>query len=264
MRAKPVKGFAGAATLLGAAVVLVGQPAATPSLQTVSIRQNTTSAADAAKHPMGLGVDSSLLLMIQFVYAPHESSHWMPLPASQIMGGPEWMASLRYDIKMPATVYTDPEEKWRMWRKLLAERFQLKLHRQTKEMPLYYLTAAAGGLKLPVAKAVECVTFLPGVSPHPVPGKVDCGHVAGPIEELRDEQIRGSKIQMADLVRTLALHFNRPIVDKTAYSAEFDLNLRYPKGEMFTAFERQLGLKMTPGQGPAEVLVVDHAELPRP
>ena len=212
---------------------------------------------------MGLGVDSSLLLMIQFVYAPHESVHWMPLPASQIVGGPEWMSSLRYDIKMPDTVYTHPEEKWLVWKKLLAERFQLKLHRETKEMPLYNLTAAPGGLKLPSPKAVECASFLPGVAPHAVPGKVDCGHVAGPIEELRDEQIRGSKIQMADLVRTLALHFNRPIVDKTGYSGEFDLNLRYPKGGMFTAFEQQLGLKLTPANGPVEVLVVDHAELPR-
>ena len=99
--------------------------------------------------------------------------------------------------------------------------------------------------------------------------------------------MNGRKLHMADLVRELAMTLGRPVLDKTGFTGEFDLNLNYtdeapmkspgsaapddPSGGrlpaepnlsiVFAAMD-QLGLKLEPAKGPVEVLVVDHAERP--
>ena len=86
---------------------------------------------------------------------------------------------------------------------------------------------------------------------------------------------------MADLVRELASVMGRPILDKTGFTGEFDLDLSFaPDGtvagfqsyeagdpnlpNIVTALQEQFGLKLTPAKGPVEVLVIDHAERPIP
>ena len=65
-----------------------------------------------------------------------------------------------------------------MLQTLLADRFKLALHRETRELPVYDLTAKKSGFKLPAPKEADCVSFPPGTTPQHVPGKVDCGYVA--------------------------------------------------------------------------------------
>jgi uncharacterized protein (TIGR03435 family) len=74
---------------------------------------------------------------------------------------------------------------------------------------------------------------------------------------------------MADLIKELALITDRPVLDKTGFTGEFDLNLSFtPDGALanlpniLAALEDQLGLKLVPARGPVEVLVIDHAERP--
>jgi uncharacterized protein (TIGR03435 family) len=99
--------------------------------------------------------------------------------------------------------------------------------------------------------------------------------------------MNGRKLHMADLVRGLALTLGRPVMDKTGFTGEFDLNLNYtddaltkspvsatpddpagnripaePNLSIVFAAMQQLGLKLEPAKGPVEVLVVDHAERP--
>ena len=57
---------------------------------------------------------------------------------------------------------TDPKQEWLMWQTLLADRFKLKLHRETRELPIYDLIVAKSGPKLPAAKEADCVSFPPG------------------------------------------------------------------------------------------------------
>jgi uncharacterized protein (TIGR03435 family) len=156
-----------------------------------------------------------------------------------------------------------------MWETLLADRFQLRLHRETRELPVYILTAAGTGLKLPAsAKDLGCVSFLPGTPPHPVPGKVDCGYIAGPYSgsTSRTLKIEGSKVRMADLARELTMVLDRTVFDRTGFTGDFDLNLSFPPGEAYRglpgALEEQLGLKLAAAQAPVEVLVIDHAQRP--
>ncbi|HXB67760.1 MAG TPA: M56 family metallopeptidase [Candidatus Acidoferrales bacterium] len=285
--------------LVGAAYGLFGQSGAHPAFQTASIKPNTSDWSERTHHSMGVGVgyqpggpltatDASLMLLIQFSYAAHDGPHWLPLPASQVVGGPAWINSLGYDIEAKAGDTTDPKQAWLMWQTLLADRFKLRLHRETKELPIYDLTALKSGPKLPAAKAAVCVSFPPGTPPRHVPGKVDCGYVSGPFSGSTAGllHIRGRKVHIADLIRELALVMDRPILDKTGLADEFDLNLSFtPDGALipgfgwlgdsggyppadpklpniFTALEEQLGLKLTSAKGPVGVLVVDHAEKP--
>jgi len=177
---------------------------------------------------------------------------------------------------------------WLMLQTLLADRFHLALHRETRELHVYNLEPVKGGPKLPAAEDAGCVSFAPGTPPRHVPGKVDCGYVSGPFSgsEAGLLHIRGRKVHVADLVRELTSILDRPVVDKTRFTAEFDLDLGFipdetlvgfvgllaPDGSrlaadqnspnIFVALEEQLGLKLVQAKGPVEVLVIDHAERP--
>jgi uncharacterized protein (TIGR03435 family) len=246
---------------------------------------------------MGVGAhgaeNASLMLLIQFAYAVRDSPHWLPLPASQVVGGPDWINSLRYDIETRPGGNTDPKQTWLMWQTLLADRFKLRLHREARELPIYDLTVAKSGPKLPAAREADCISFPPDTPPRYVPGKVDCGYVSGPFSlsgfTAGPLHIKGSKVHMADLIRELTSVLDRPVLDKTEFTAEFDLDLSFTPDEalkgfpgfggpgdpggsrlptdpnlpnIFAALEEQLGLKLVPAKGPVEVLVIDHAEKP--
>jgi len=269
--------------LVAAAYGLYAQPDAHPAFQSVSIKRNTSDWSKRFQHGMGMGVNSSLMLLIQFAYAARDNpmnGHWLPLLASQVVSGPAWIDSEGYDIDAKPAANTDPKQIWLMWQTLLADRFKLRLHRETREFPIYDLTAAKGGPKLPAAKAAGCVSFPPGTPPRHVPGKVDCGYVSGPGSQPGCCIIRGRKVHVADLVRELASVLDRPVLDKTEFTGEFDLDLSFTPDDalrgfpgvarpayptlpnIFAALEEQLGLKLVPAKGPVEVLVVDHAERP--
>jgi uncharacterized protein (TIGR03435 family) len=272
--------------LAAAAYGLFGQSDAHPTFQTVSIKRNSSDWSERFHHPMSMSANASLMLLIQFAYAVHDSPHSLPLPAFQVVGGPAWINTEGYDIEAKPGGNTDPQQIWLMWQTLLADRFKLRLHRETRELPIYDLTAVTSELKLPAAKEADCVSFPPGTPPRSVPGKVDCGYVSGPFSGSRAGllHIRGSKVHITDLIRELALVLDRPVLDKTQFTGEFDLDLSFTPDEslmgfpgdrdgirvptdpnlpnIFAALEEQLGLKLVPAKGPVEVLVIDHAERP--
>jgi uncharacterized protein (TIGR03435 family) len=287
--------------LLAATYGLFGQSGAHPAFEVASIRPNAANWSERFEHPMGGGYqpggrlimnNASLLLLIQFAYAPYDnpmSGHSAPLMASQVVGGPAWINSMGYNIEAKPPSATDPKHMWLMLQTLLADRFKLAMHRETRELPVYVLTAAKTGLKLPPAKKTDCISFPPGTTPRYVPGKVDCGYVAGPFGGYAGMRMEGSKVHVADLIRQLALVLDRPLLDKTGFAGEFDLSLNFtPNGDLvglpgyggpgdpnglrpptdpnlpniFAALEEQLGLKLAPSKGPVEVLVIDHAERP--
>ena len=287
-----------AVLLVAAAYGLFGQSDEHPAFAVASIKPNPNNWSEPTHHPMGVGyrpggrlsaTNASLKLLIQFAYADHALPHWLPLPASQVVGGPAWVDSPGYDIEAKPEGNTDAKHAWLMLQTLLADRFKLALHRETRELPVYDLTAVKSGPKLPAAKEAGCVSFPPGTPPRPVPGKVDCGYVSGPFSEYTPGllNIRGRKVHIADLIRELALVMDRPVLDKTGFTGEFDLNLSFRADEallgsgfwpgdpggtrpptdpnlpnVFAALEEQLGLKLVAAKGPVEVLVIDHAERP--
>ena len=196
----------------------------------------------------------------------------------RISGGPGWINSQRFNIvaKAPpsAEANTDPEKMAAAARKvmqdqarqrlqaLLAERFQLVIRRESKEMPMYALVIAKGGHKLKEAT---------GEGPGGVRG-VPGGMTA-------------ERSPMRHLVVNLTMIVRRPVVDRTGLRGTYNYTFKYspelsgagmkgpdggeasvasdPSGpSIFTALQEQLGLKLEPTKGPVETIVIERAEKP--
>ena len=135
--------LAAAILLVAPACGLSGQSDAHPAFQSVSIKRNTSNWSERFQHPMGMSMNASLMLLIQFAYAPHDNpmrGHSLNLPSSQVVGGPAWINSEGYDIEVKPEGQHRSEAGWLMWQTLLADRFKLRLHRETRELPVYDLT----------------------------------------------------------------------------------------------------------------------------
>jgi len=281
--------FAVAVLLVAAAYGLFGQSDAHPAFQMASIKRNTSNWSEPTHHRMDVHPElggrltahnAPLALLIQRAYA---------VQAFQVVGGPAWINSPGYDIEAKPKGHTDRKQMWLMLQTLLADRFRLRLHRETRELPVYDLMAVKSGPKLPAPKDVRCISRPPDAPTPPphIPGQVDCGYVAGPFLGSSGLRLEGSKVHMADLIRQLAVVLDRPVLDKTEFTGEFDLNLSFTADEatmglpgfggpgdpggtrlrtnpklpnIFTALEEQLGLKLVPAKGPVEVLVIDQVE----
>jgi len=216
-----------------------------------------------------------------------------PLAAFQITGGPKWIESDRFDIvaKAPGDPQPGPNgppsAMFVMLRNLLAERFQLTVHRETKESPIYALVLARADGKLgPQLRpaATDCAALMAAARgrgappPPPAPGeRMPCGMRMFP------GNLSGGSSSMAQLTNVLARFVNRTVVDKTGLSGTYDLDLQWtpdqvPQGRgdpppglpaidpngpsIFTAVQEQLGLKLDSTRGAVDVLVIDRAEHP--
>ena len=287
-------GLLAMAALIAAAYGLFAQSGAHPAFAVASVKPSPP-AIDRSRLSVGVGYrpggrmiasNATLKLLIRFAYAPHDNGmlgHANPLLGSQVAGGPPWIDSVAYNIEAKPEGNATPEQAWQMFRTLLADRFKLALHRETRELPVYELTAAKSGLKLPAPKEVSCASFAPGTAPHAIPGKVDCGYVAL-LSHAAGMEMKSNRAHIADLARELSLVLDSPVLDRTGFSGEFDLDLNFAADDalvafrgtgwpppspsdsglpdIFAALQEQLGLKLVPAKGPVEVLVVDRAEKP--
>jgi uncharacterized protein (TIGR03435 family) len=222
-----------------------------------------------------------------------------PLPDFQLEGGPKWMDSDRFDVIAKAAGDPQPgpngppPEMFLMIRSMLEERFHLKVHYETKEMPIYALVMARSDGKLGprmTLSATDCAARMaalrgrggPPPTP-PAPGeRPPCGARMFP------GNVSAGAMTMTQIVNGLARlpGVNRTVVDRTGLTGVYDLDLTFtpdqvPKGRgdtppgapplppidpngpsLFTALQEQLGLKLEPARAPVNVLVIDRAEQP--
>lgn len=163
----------------------------------------------------------------------------------QIAGGPGWLDAEKYDITAKADGRITNDQLKTMLQALFESRFQLRSHRETKEMPVYDLVIAKGGPKL-----------------HEVdkPGMLGLGAT----------QLNGRGANIPMLANQLAGRVGRSVLDKTGLTGYYEFQLKWaPLGatdstdpDLFAAIQDQLGLKLESSRGPVEVLVIDHAEKP--
>lgn len=185
----------------------------------------------------------------------------------QISGGPVWVGQDRYSIvakppdssqssKFSPAKRTDPppKEELLMLQALLADRFHLKLHRETKEGPVYALVVSSKGPKLQPAKNPD---------DRPVVGNGFNGNHDSPDVTY---YISGQNVTMSILAAKLAAFVHRPVSDNTGLRGSFDFKFDYAEGGenvfLFEAIQKELGLKLESRKGPVEHLIIDHAEKP--
>ena len=206
----------------------------------------------------------------------------------QISASPSWFKSEKYDIeaKMNGSVVEElrklsddqrETETRRMLQALLADRFQLKLHSDTKQLAVYALVLAKNGPKLQAAKSGDTYpNGFKGPDGGGGPGMIFMEGNGGPVT--------GQGVPIADLVRLLSQQLGRTVVDKTGLTGKYDFKLKWTPDEnqgppgppgadnapppdssgpsIFTAVQEQLGLKLESQKGAVKILVVDHGEKP--
>jgi len=170
----------------------------------------------------------------------------------QITGGPKWMDSARFNIdaKLPAGAPQDQIPL--MMQAMLADRFKLQSHRETRTLREYALVVAKGGAKFPEVDKGD----------HPGAGTYQDPH-----------EILGRGRPVSDMARMLVDAVDAPVIDRTGLKGQYDFELRFaplsvtPEANeglppIFAVLQEKLGLKLQAMKGPVEVLVIDRAEMP--
>ncbi len=254
--------------------------AAGPAFEVASIRQNMNPNPRWHLRLTPDGVDAedvTLQYVIREAYRVHDDRLWS--------GGPVWLNQRRFDIraKFDLSEYPHPslEERLAMLRQLLADRFKLVVHHETKEFPLYELVVAKRGPKIDESKPQE-------IEHTGLDGRALCLRV-------RPSKPGGAAFQgcsMKDLASMLTQipAVGRAVVDNTGLTARYTFELYWRRSEnpstsissasvpsasisiapdmslpsIFTALKEQLGLELKPTKGPLDTIVIDHVEMPTP
>jgi uncharacterized protein (TIGR03435 family) len=202
----------------------------------------------------------------------------------RISGGPEWMGVSRFDVAAaaPAGAGGSAEQIQRMLRSLLSERFRLRVHTETRELPVYNLvTARRDGRLGPQLRTstADCAALRVKRGP----GGVAPADGSEPPCQV-SFMVSGGTMTIgfqgettSELARRVIPERDRPVLDKTGLSGTLDGELtfapeplpgfpRLPGSEngvsVFTALQEQWGLRLEPARGPVEVLVIEAAEKP--
>ena len=200
----------------------------------------------------------------------------------EVVGGPAWIAADRFDINARADGDRPPDVIRRMLWQLLTERFKLVVHTETREVPVYTMTLARGDrktgprLRESDAKcAAEARNYIPTMATGAVP---PCGDF-----RLSARTLTARGMTMDRLADRLEGRVGRPVLDRTALGGAFDIDIEWssdlglrqappgaagagelsPDGlSLFTALQEQLGLRLEPGRGSVNILVIDSAQQP--
>jgi len=188
----------------------------------------------------------------------------------QLVGGPNWLDSARYDVTAKAATETSKQEVYKMLQEVLADRFHLTIRRESRTLPMYDLVLGKNGPKIHASEAGTCPEVKDQTREHP------CGGFS--IRNRRE--VFGERVTMQQLADTMSLFVNRTVLDKTGLKGVFDVKLSWTPDEgqrpgqespdaptpdsngpsIFTALQEQAGLKLESKKGPVEVLIIDRAE----
>jgi uncharacterized protein (TIGR03435 family) len=234
----------------------------------ISVRPNHSGSADAwmRMNPDGFtatNIELHVLLLQAFQLQEDQ----------QLVGEPKWTNGDRWDIdariaaeEMATLGELNYHQRMQMFQEILTERFGLKLHHETREVPVYALVVAKGGPKMTVSKLGPNDTN--GIQGDP-----------GILNSARGKET-GRGTMMEFLAEDLSDALGRKVVDKTGLTGRYDFTLTWTPDDsaaatggsaasgatqgpsLFTAVQEQLGLKLEPVKAPVDVVVIDHLEKP--
>jgi uncharacterized protein (TIGR03435 family) len=272
------------------AIATWGQQSSRPEFEVATIRPSAPSpeaTVTARAHIDGAQVRWLSLTLKYYMATAYRVKQYQ-------ISGPDWISSDRFDISatIPAGVSTTqmPE----MLQRLMEDRFQVKMHREKKDFPVYALDIAKGGLKIQAnppdpeaAKADATTPANTNVSGSAQGISIDFGR--GSSYTFANSRFDAKKLTMANVVRALELYTDRPVVDMTDLTGTYDFTLEItaedyqamliraavtagvtlPPGDLrlldgatlpslFEALQK-VGLKLDARKAPLDVLVIDEA-----
>lgn len=218
------------------------------------------------------GITARMLITIAYKIKEH-----------QLSGGPSWIDSERYDISAKPEAKATSDQVLLMLQSMLAERFQLTLRKETKELPIYVLTVAKNGPKIEEWKDDGAAA-----DGKPEPGR---GPMRGGMMRIGPGRLTAQGIPVSGFADRLASILGRNVIDKTGLTGKYNFDLKWTPDEsqaamfkgpgdgpggreggppppdpngpsIFSAVQDQLGLKLEAQKGPVDVYVIAGIEKP--
>ncbi len=226
----------------------IGISAQSPTFEVATVKVNHTDSGRSSSPRLTNGrLTADRVTLSQLLQSAYG------LSALRITGGPEWLNTDRFDLSGKAPQGVADTELMTMLQLLLKERFQLAVHREAKEMPVYDLVVAKDGLKISI--------FDPAHPPVPPARNGAESMIIG----------AGTMSQLADLMTRTA---GRPVLDKTGLAGRYGYAMTFspittqlPDNtpdpgalDFFAAVKQQLGLRLEAKRETLDILIVDHAE----
>jgi uncharacterized protein (TIGR03435 family) len=229
--------------------------ATAPTFDVAAIRQNLTTRGRPRINTTPFNGNftatyATLKFLIEYAYG---------LPQTQVLGGPAWLNSNKFDIQAKASIALNDHlhslpadqgklDKRLMLRALLADRFKLAAHQETRELPIFALMVAKNGPKLD--KSDEGAPIIRGWG----------GHIT----------VEGGDNTLTTFAAELSKRAGRIVLDKTGIKGRYSIDLDWSEDEdidddapsLFTAIREQLGLRLQSEKAPVPVLIIDHVEMP--
>jgi uncharacterized protein (TIGR03435 family) len=276
------------------------------SFDTASVKRNTTAPspyAVSSNFPLGDGnvyipneglfraANFPLVAYIEFAYKATDNQEQFLLAEL-----PKWVTTTRFDIQARAQGNPTKDQMRLMMQSLLAERFKLTIHYETRQVPVFALLAELPGKLGPLLQQhpddSPCSTSprVPSPAPTAPPQALDirfpvtCGGIVGMAPSAPGRERAGARNVPMELIASSLTGgtsgLDRPVLDKTGLTGMFDFAIEFtpqfkpplapganfrpdPTGPTFVeALREQLGLKLEPQTGPVDVLVVDTVEEP--
>lgn len=262
--------------------LIIAPPGETlPSFDVAAIREDTSGPSHSS-----MNNDKDVYRAENVTLKDLIKNAWEIDSNAQIRGGPEDLLGRHFDVNarisqddVARRAKLSPDERSRdtalMLQSMLIDRFQLKTHVETKELPVFALVIAKGGPKFHAS----------GADPSPDENATHRGEGTWMRVSPKSAELEAHRVQMQALARMIASEpeaEGRLVVDKTGLSGEYDYKMSWAPEWMsarprqadtsldsdaaapalLTALRDQLGLKMVPGKAPLQVLVIDHIEPP--
>jgi uncharacterized protein (TIGR03435 family) len=271
-----------------ASLTIFGQ---TAQFEVASIRPSAAPGADHVNvgvHVDGARISCTYLSLKDYIRMAYKVKDYQ-------ISGPDWAAGERFDISATLPAGAKEDQVPDMLKALLADRFQMKLHRDSKDFPVYALVVGKGGLKAkesaPEAESKDGEEGPKGavnVSGSGGRGGVNINLGRGSYFTMADNKFVVRKLTMASFAEMLARFEDRPVVDMTGLSASYDFDLtftdedyramlirsaitagvtlppealkalQYSSGDSLLGALEKVGLKLETRKAPLELLVIDH------
>jgi uncharacterized protein (TIGR03435 family) len=224
--------------------IALAQPAG-PSFEVASIRPNQSGSEESVVNLADTGrlnvTNATLRTLIRNAYG---------IQNDQITGGPKWLDTDRYDIQAKTAEPIRGEQEESLMQNLLAERFGLKIHRETRDLPVFVLLLGKDGPKFQENTGAN--------------GSFRTSRGPGRVE------LAVTRATLAQLGGILGRQVGRVVQNKTGLNGYYDFRLEWNPEQtadssipsIFAALQEQLGLRLESAKGPVDILVIDHLEKP--